>query len=400
MISRRLSEFISHVAFKRLRDVEVRASVSNQHEFNGVTVLRQMLGDERRVLRNVPIIGLDLSDDSPIVVEVDLSWYDARENQTHRAAEFRLYYRKNEVVEKALPGDLMVVVQSVSGQVLMVVARKDSESDNRLRWLFGAHESGDRFEIRDLRTSTFEVGYVSGLILENLGIDPYADEPEDLLEEMLALFGNDMPGTREFSEYARSKAGPVDAVDDPDETLIRWMDTEERLFRLKEAHAVKRKLREGFGPRNDDVDEFIRYSLSVQNTRKSRAGHAFELHLERIFQLNRVRYVKGAVTENRSKPDFLFPGIVEYRDADYPSIGLRMLGVKTSAKDRWRQILSEAERIDRKHLATLEAGISRNQLAEMNDRSVVLVAPLSIHGTYDFTVVQGLSIKEFIREVG
>ena len=36
-----------------------------------------------------------------------------------------------------------------------------------------------------------------------------------------------------------------------------------------------------------------------------------------------------------------------------------MLGVKSTRKDRWRQVLAEADRIDDKHLLTLETAISR-----------------------------------------
>jgi hypothetical protein len=59
-----------------------------------------------------------------------------------------------------------------------------------------------------------------------------------------------------------------------------------------------------------------------------------------------------------------------------------MLGVKSSCKDRWRQILSEADRIDFKHLLTLEPGISENQTAEMQAKSVQLVLPQRIHDSY------------------
>jgi hypothetical protein len=59
-----------------------------------------------------------------------------------------------------------------------------------------------------------------------------------------------------------------------------------------------------------------------------------------------------------------------------------MLGVKTTCKDRWRQVLAEANRIGRKHLATLEPGISEDQTKEMEDKAVQLVIPERIHQTY------------------
>ncbi len=59
-----------------------------------------------------------------------------------------------------------------------------------------------------------------------------------------------------------------------------------------------------------------------------------------------------------------------------------MLGVKSSCKDRWRQILTEADRIQQKHLLTLEAAISKNQTDEMQAKNLQLVLPEALHDTY------------------
>ncbi|MCA9900738.1 MAG: hypothetical protein H6654_10175 [Ardenticatenaceae bacterium] len=59
-----------------------------------------------------------------------------------------------------------------------------------------------------------------------------------------------------------------------------------------------------------------------------------------------------------------------------------MLGEKSTCKDRWRQVLSEAARIRGKHLLTLETGISENQTAEMVANDLQLVIPQSLHLTY------------------
>lgn len=62
-----------------------------------------------------------------------------------------------------------------------------------------------------------------------------------------------------------------------------------------------------------------------------------------------------------------------------------MLGVKSTCKDRWRQVLAEADRIERKHLLTLEAAISNNQTDEMQAKNLQLVLPRSLHYTYTET---------------
>jgi type II restriction enzyme len=52
-----------------------------------------------------------------------------------------------------------------------------------------------------------------------------------------------------------------------------------------------------------------------------------------------------------------------------------VLGAKTTCKDRWRQVLNEADRVDEKYLFTLQQGISANQLKEMCDYNLKLIVP-------------------------
>ena len=49
--------------------------------------------------------------------------------------------------------------------------------------------------------------------------------------------------------------------------------------------------------------------------------------------------------------------------------------------DGW-QVLSEADKIEHKHLLTLEAAISENQTNEMKDKNLQLIVPRSLHETY------------------
>lgn len=142
---------------------------------------------------------------------------------------------------------------------------------------------------------------------------------------------------------------------------------------------ISERLAQGF---QDDIEGFISYSLTVQNRRKSRAGLSLENHLETMFKTLGINLSRTSVTENKAKPDFLFPNIEYYYDQfSNPSL-LTMLGVKTTCKDRWRQVLSEAQRIPHKHLFTLEPAISSNQTAEMQAHSLQLVLPESLHLTY------------------
>jgi hypothetical protein len=184
---------------------------------------------------------------------------------------------------------------------------------------------------------------------------------------------------------------------EPDDLLIERRDVEYSAFKKIEEFHVLDKIRDGF----DSVDEFIALANSVSNRRKSRSGKSLELHLENIFIENGVTaFTSQCVTEANKKPDFIFPSCSSYHDKQFPREQLRMLAAKTTCKDRWRQILSEADDIKIKHLFTLQEGVSVNQYAEMKQAGVKLVVPKSLHRCYPAQIrPEILSLIEFIMEI-
>ena len=51
-------------------------------------------------------------------------------------------------------------------------------------------------------------------------------------------------------------------------------------------------------------------------------------------------------------------------------------------KERWRQVLAEAAKVSRKHLFTLEPGISEDQTDQMRVSSLQLVVPRPVRDSY------------------
>jgi type II restriction enzyme len=166
--------------------------------------------------------------------------------------------------------------------------------------------------------------------------------------------------------------GPIDNL------LLARRKLEFKMFEIIERAEVQPKITQGF----DTVDEFISLAHSVSNRRKSRTGKSLELNLESIFCDEKIRFDTQVITENRKKPDFIFPSGDAYHDPAYPETRLNMLAAKTCCKDRWRQMLNEADRIPVKHLFTLQEGISGNQLKEMKDNGVQLVVPKNNKGKF------------------
>ncbi|EPA9172114.1 type II restriction endonuclease, partial [Morganella morganii] len=76
------------------------------------------------------------------------------------------------------------------------------------------------------------------------------------------------------------------------------------------------------------------------------------------------------------------------------------LAVKTTCKDRWRQILNEADKIHQVHLFTLQEGVSLAQYREMRESGVRLVVPSSLHKKYPEAVrAELMTLGAFIAEL-
>lgn len=167
---------------------------------------------------------------------------------------------------------------------------------------------------------------------------------------------------------------------DPDKAILQWTDQEYKLFRALEQARYGDMVAHGFST----VDDFVALANQVLNRRKSRAGKSLEHHLAAIFNENHIQFTAQAVTEGNKRPDFIFPSEEAYHDFSFPVSKLTSLAAKTTCKDRWRQILNEADRLrdGRKYLCTLQQGISSMQMDEMEAEKVTLVVPKAYISTY------------------
>lgn len=185
-----------------------------------------------------------------------------------------------------------------------------------------------------------------------------------------------------------------------DALLLDRRECEYVLFQSIEEVIVQRRLERHFV----SVHDFIAYAQTVLQRRKARSGRSLELHVYHMLKeyglQEEQHFSYNKVTEQNKMPDFVFPSIHAYNNPAYPAEKLRMLAVKTTVKDRWRQILNEADRIPIKHLLTLQEGVSDNQWREMRDAGVMLVVPQPIQKFYpDYMHREILSLAEFVRLV-
>jgi hypothetical protein len=219
-------------------------------------------------------------------------------------------------------------------------------------------------------------------------------EPADMPASWLASFPPAIEIVRKSVELR-----PLPSLT-PDKRLVKRRECEFELFRSIEQALELPQITAGF----TTVDDFVSRAQTILQRRKKRAGQSLELHTREIFIEERlqesVHFSHQPESEKGKRPDFLFPSQAAYQDAAHPVGQLRMLAVKTTCKDRWRQILNEADRIPNKHLLTLQEGVSESQFAEMTDAGVQLVIPSKLIESFPPAVRPHLqTLESFIGDV-
>ena len=397
----KLKHYFKGAGSKKLSSVDAEPRRSNQHEIGTTALMRdQFLGCEDRKKFIVTYIWLGEEQDAISIIG-NARHYDTRRVNPDRSAEWRLYYESNAVTKAMSEGDALFLALHESGYLLFIVTPAGSSSEAQLSKIFDLEPPEGAFSSRGRFTDETELDFVTRYILDEIGVE-YEVPNADKIDELINEFGVEFPKSKKMSELARDSLLGIDAEDDPDAALINWLSFEENLFKRLEAKIIGEKVKYGFMIGDEpDVDGFIKYSLSVQNRRKSRMGHSLQNHLEEIFIIHKLRFDKEKITENRQKPDFIFPSIEEYFKAPSDGSGnLLMLAAKSSCKDRWRQVLPEAERIHLKHLLTLEPGITNNQTDQMKNSSLQLVVPREIQASYKQEQQSWLlTLSDFIKEV-
>jgi len=280
-------------------------------------------------------------------------WYGEKTRREYRLTRFGrgFPYLKDEYI-----GSLMILIKTGENDLNGCVLDSDSDIENFLA----------QFNIPHL-----DAGGIRNPVDEISRTEEKPFDRNRLFSEFIGKITTDFPETIDIARVTRDICASSGLNGDPDDHLTSWLDTEYQLFRLIENKMYDPFIKTG----NHSLEEILGFASGVLNRRKSRAGKSLEHHLAAIFDGQKLPYTHGEITEGHSRPDFIFPGMSRYHDIRYSEDGLVFLGAKTTCKDRWRQILSEAERINRKHLFTLQQGVSSNQLEEMERSNVTLVVP-------------------------
>lgn len=218
--------------------------------------------------------------------------------------------------------------------------------------------------------------------------------PEDIPPEWLTKFPSPMDIILKTVSLR-----PEDGIP-PDLRLVKRRECEYEIFRSIEEAVELPFIKKGFA----NVEEFVAKAQTILQRRKARSGRSLELHTKEIFIEEGFKegeeFSHQPESDPGKRPDFLFPSEKAYKNKRFSAAKLRMLAVKTTCRDRWRQVIHEADRIKTKHLLTLQEGVSENQFREMAQAEVKLVVPESLIHLYPKAVQPYLqNFESFIGDI-
>ncbi len=125
-----------------------------------------------------------------------------------------------------------------------------------------------------------------------------------------------------------------------------------------------------------DMDKLL---MSIFQSRKSRAGKAFEYIIKELF--TRLSYpFSEQVNIDGAKPDFVMPSEEHFNKKPLDSI---IFTAKRTLRERWRQVVTEANKGYGYFLATLDDKVTKSQIEQAATHKIFLVVPKSIKESND-----------------
>jgi hypothetical protein len=362
-------------AFKRLSAVEVDPKRSHQHEFHAGFIRKALGFPEGRTSGRLSV-ALFNDDEEPLLEAGSYTLTDVRAGKP-RAAEYHMYYRSSVIDDAAEPGDLLVISRQREGtDIRAVIARAGSRAETEILNAILARDLPvlERFQAVDPPAPSAE--RAKQLFATFVPSEPASGFDGYPLVQEAFRTGN-LPDTRAMAEAGRKMAGAHDASSDPDGFIDAALHAETKLYN----HIAENIGRAGLGEliqRRAPFSDFQALFMSMNQSAKSRRGLSLQYHFASVLEASGIVFSPQCETERGETADFITPGCDHYHNPGFPAERLRMVACKSTARDRWRQVLNEASRISEKYFLTLDPNLSPSLIAKIDAANLRLFLPQPI----------------------
>lgn len=371
------------VAAKRLSRVEVSREASNQHEFNAGLLRKALELPTERISGDLEITYVT---DDHEDAEVERCYYtlsNVRAGNPDRD-EYHMYYSSQRLQLLAREGDILVLTRAAgSTDLRALIVRPGTALATHVEELLA--DDGVEITSRFRAISTHVRGTAAADFFRAAAEAAPVPSAEDFLRFAdpafisSAIDQGHIPGGKQMAAEAGAIVQRMaDRSLDPDFFLQWRLDAETTLFQHLEKAIGQRELDALSSAGSLDFGDVTRMVLGRIQSRKSRRGQSLQNHFAALLDREGIPCGEQCTTEHGERPDFIIPGCKEYADAAFPAARLRMVACKSVIRERWAQILKEAERIPEKFLLTLDVGITDATIADLRRHSVRLFVPVGI----------------------
>lgn len=190
--------------------------------------------------------------------------------------------------------------------------------------------------------------------------------------------------------------------------VLSTVITEEAIRKIvssKNHEEVLKKVSELFGDFTGRIfPYFFELSKSVTNSRRARAGKAFEEIVHSIMDAYCYPYDDQSELGKKTfeqkglgkMVDGILPGMNAY---DVNRAKCLVVTMKTTLRERWQEVVEELNRtnVPSIHLLTLDNGISANLLNLMRNHNITLVTYKDVKDRFDNTFTNIISFETFFN---
>jgi len=133
----------------------------------------------------------------------------------------------------------------------------------------------------------------------------------------------------------------------------------------------------------------IKFEGSVSQGRRSRAGHALEIYVQKLFELMGIPCEKptGMGTNQLKRIDLVVPN---KKTALKQPDRAKFLSIKKTLRERWAQVVREQEKGQILYLLTLDENISENKVKEIDKERIVLFVPDHVKSRKELKEMDGV----------
>ena len=148
------------------------------------------------------------------------------------------------------------------------------------------------------------------------------------------------------------------------------------------------------GAAQESFNELDRFFLSLTQSRRSRAGTAFqEIMATMLTELGYAFEAQPVLKD--SKPDFVLPSKAVY-EMNAPDCII--LTLKRTLRERWRQVPTEGSTGSGFFLATIDEKVPAAEIEKMKELNVRLVVPVKMKTTIYSRFANVISFEDFLED--